>query len=307
MTAGAGTQNSPSYRFEPVDSCNMCGVADAKVLGRRLNAHQGLRVRDVVGVATTVLRCRACGLIYSNPRPIPSTIAQHYDRPPGEYWQQDDWQPGERDSVDRHVATFRSLWSGTRTPRALDVGAGLGQTMASLAQLGFDVYGFEPSLAFHGRALERGVDPHRLVAGSIEEVDHPAGAFDLITFEAVLEHLHDPAGSLGRALEWTAPGGLIYVEVPSADWLMAALANRAYRLLGTDYVTNLSPMHPPYHLYEFTRECFEHHPERAGYEIVSCRLHVCNTFASQPIAALARYVMEKWHKGMQLEIWLRKR
>jgi SAM-dependent methyltransferase len=294
-------QGSPLYRFEPVASCNMCGAADAKILGRRLNAHQGLRARHVVGVATTVVRCRACGLIYSNPRPIPDTIGHHYDRPPEEYW-----QPGGRNPFDQQVATFRSLWTGTRAPRALDVGAGLGHTMGSLAQSGFDVYGLEPSLAFRDRALERGVEPQRLVRGSIEEVDYPAGAFDLITFQAVLEHLHDPAGSLGRALEWTAPGGLIHVEVPSADWLMAALANRAYRLRGTDYVTNLSPMHPPYHLYEFTRECFERHAQHAGYEVVGCQAHVCDTFTPQPIAAIARYVMERWHTGMQLEVWLRK-
>ena len=68
----------------------------------------------------------------------------------------------------------------------------------------------------------------------------------------MLEHLQDPAAALTRALGWLAPSGLIHVEVPSAKWLLGRLLNLATRGLGMDYVTNLSPMHPPYHLYEFT-------------------------------------------------------
>jgi hypothetical protein len=60
-------------------------------------------------------------------------------------------------------------------------------------------------------------------------------------------------------VEWLAPNGQIYAEVPSARWLIGRMLNLAYRVRGIDYVTNLSPMHSPYHLYEFELKSFQRH------------------------------------------------
>src|SRR5947208_15781290 len=77
-----------TYRFRTVELCTMCGApaADAKVIGRRLNTHQGWRPTHTPGIATTVVRCSACGLIFSNPLPIPLDVDQHYGKPPEDYW-----------------------------------------------------------------------------------------------------------------------------------------------------------------------------------------------------------------------------
>ena len=49
---------------------------------------------------------------------------------------------------------------------------------------------------------------------------------------------------------------------------MSRALNAVYRLQGLDYVTNLSPMHPPFHLYEFTAASFRRYAERNGHRIV---------------------------------------
>ena len=36
--------------------------------------------------------------------------------------------------------------------------------------------------------------------------------------------------------------------------------------MGTNYVTNLNPMHVPYHLYEFDLKSFEVNAKKLGYE-----------------------------------------
>ncbi len=87
---------------------------------------------------------------------------------------------------------------------------------------------------------------------SVEDADFPARSFDFITFGAVLEHLYSPSLALSRALGWLRPGGIIQAEVPSSDHLLSKLLNFYFRLRGTNYVTHLSPMHPPFHLYEFS-------------------------------------------------------
>jgi SAM-dependent methyltransferase len=284
----------------------MCGDSDARTLGRRLNCHQGLRPRRLVGVATTVVECLTCRLIYANPRPVPVAFAQHYDRAPEQYWAPSYFAQAAG-YFDASAASFRRLWGGSTTPRALDVGAGIGKAMASLELNGFDAFGLEPSPAFRDAAIANGVQPGRLQLATIEDAVYEPRSFDLISFGAVLEHLHDPAAALERAVSWVAPGGLIFVEVPSARWLLARLLNLAYRLRGLDYVTHLSPMHQPFHLYEFTPQCFERHARRAAYEVVEQRFLPCESFMPKPADRFARRIMAATGTGMQLELWLRPR
>lgn len=298
-------QSSYTYRFERVAACAMCGHTEARTLGRRLNGHQGLRPHRAVGIATTVVQCRGCGLIYANPRPVPQTLAHHYGRPPEQYWRasyfEDD--PGY---FDDHAETFRRLWDGTGLARALDLGAGLGKAMAALERHGFDTLGLEPSVEFYDRAVANGIDRGRLQLATIEDADYEPGAFDFVNFGAVLEHVHDPATALTRAFRWLAPGGLILVDVPSASWLIGRLLNLVHRALRQDYVTNLSPMHSPFHLYEFTLDSFERHGRRAAYEVVEHRFVPSETFLPFPADALAARIMTRTGTGMQLEVWLRR-
>ena len=283
MTSGKELFN---YRFEPVGACIMCGSDSSRVLGRRLDRHQGLRPRHRKAVATTVVQCGECRLIYADPRPVSERIAEHYDTPPEDYWVAAyfDEDPGY---FQLQARSFDRLWRGSGTPRALDVGAGIGKAMDVLARHGFDAHGLEPSRSFYDRAISRGIPADHLRLATVEDVDYERETFDLVTFGAVLEHLQDPAVAIERALGWLSPGGLIHAEVPSARWLMARLLNLVYRLQGLDCVTNLSPMHPPYHLYEFTPASFRRHGERVGYELVEYQLFVCQTFLPRPLDAVA--------------------
>ena len=279
---------------------------EAKVLGRRLNVRQGLRPRRRVGIATTVQRCRGCGLVFTNPQPIPQTVGQHYDLEPEEYWDADYLDHADA-PADHYIEQFRSRWRGDRPAVALDVGAGVGHTMLALHQAGMEAWGIEPGAAFRRRALQRPeIREDRLLHATIETADLPDGRFDFINMGAVVEHLTDPAAALERAANWLAPGGLMMAAVPSSDWLVSRVLNLAYRVQGLDYVTNVSPMHSPYHLFEFTRRSFAAHGRRAGYEIADSRVVVCETYAPAPLRSLAYRVMDRTGTGMILEVWLRR-
>jgi SAM-dependent methyltransferase len=309
-TDGASAGAPFTYTFQPQARCNMCAapVADsAETLGKRLGRHQGIRPRNRTGVTTTIQRCKSCGLVFSNPTPVPQDIGQHYDIPVESYWTRDLTVADAYFSP--QIELFRELWkqTGDRVATALDVGARVGRAMASLERAGFDVAGLEPSAPFREVAVDRnGIPPDRLSLASVEEADYPDGAFDLVTFGAVVEHLLDPAACLERALGWTRPGGLIHVEVPSSDWLMARMLDLAYRVQGLDYTTHLSPMHSPFHLYEFTLVSFERHAERAGYEVASHRRLVGDLYAPARLRRPLAKAMSKSGTGMQLEVWLRR-
>jgi hypothetical protein len=294
------------YALVEVEQCNMCAapVSTAKVLGRRLSRSQGLRPTRVIGVSTTVMRCEECGLVFTNPLPTPHDIGQHYETPPEDYWKPHYFE-GASDYFSHQIETFSRLRAGDGRPVALDIGAGIGKCMRSLTAHGFEAHGLEPSAAFRQAAIDRGdIDPNRLTLGAIEDASYEPGKFDFVTFGAVLEHLPDPAGCIERAMIWLAPGGLMHIEVPSSDWLTARLVNLVYRVQGLDYVANLSPMHPPYHLYEFTPDSFHRHGQRAGYVVAYEKRYAATTFLPGPDRWWQTF-MDHTGTGMQLETWLR--
>ncbi len=192
--------------------------------------------------------------------------------------------------------------------KALDVGAGLGKGMISLSKNGFDTYGFEPSASFYEKAISAmGISRERLKLDRIENVNYPGNQFDFITFGAVFEHLYHPAACLEKAMGWLKPGGIIHVEVPSSSYLIARLFNGYYRLRGTNYVTNISPMHVPFHLYEFGLKSFEALGKRLGYKIEKQRYEVCEIMHIPKLfhPFLKKYM--QWTKtGMQMTVYLRK-
>lgn len=297
---------SREYRFVPVQFCAMCGSTRHRLKGLRLNGSQGRRPRRASGIAVSVKRCLDCDLVFADPLPIPARLSDHYGLPPEEYWPPEDFVL-DPSYLGREIQEAKRLLGFRPGMAALDIGAGLGKGMTALSRAGFDTYGIEPSEPFHARAMEAGADPSRLANATLQEAQFPPGMFDFITFGAVLEHLFDPAAAIERALQWLKPGGIVHVEVPSSKHLISRIINAYYRLLGTNYVTNLSPMHPPFHLFEFGLRSFEKHGARAGYVIASHRIEVCSIYH---VPALfhgpLRWLMKQSGTGMQLTVYLKR-
>ena len=99
----------------------------------------------------------------------------------------------------------------------------------------------------------------------------------------------------------------MYVEVPSSDWLVNKIINRIYKLKGKDYVGNLSPMHEPFHLYEFGVDSFERNAEKLGYEIADKVFYVGDTYLPKVMDPIIKPYMKRTDKGMQLALMLRKK
>jgi 2-polyprenyl-3-methyl-5-hydroxy-6-metoxy-1,4-benzoquinol methylase len=298
------------YYFNYIETCNFCDstVEKSKILGQRLNQSQGFNPKNKIGISTSVMKCKNCGLIFSNPQPVPFDIQDHYGLPPESYWKPE-YFAIDKNYFGHQIKTTKKLLPFEKGMKALDVGAGLGKCMLSLEAAGYDVYGFEPSVPFHQKAIgQMNILPDRLKLGMIEEVDYPENNFDFITFGAVLEHLYDPAAAIKRAMKWLKPGGLIHIEVPSSKYLMAKIFNFYFRLRGTNYVNNISPMHRPFHLYEFSIESFRYHASTENYEIAHHEYYVCDVyFIPKIFHPVLKWYMASTNTGMQLAVWLRKK
>ena len=306
---GSEEVGTKRYSFEEVNSCEMCGHATSnhKVMGQRLNQSQGFWPKRKTGVSVSVRRCSNCGLIYSSPQPVPLDLQDHYGIQPEDYWKPEYFRV-EDAYFSRQIAAVKRLLPFAQNMIALDVGSGIGKGIIALERAGFTTYGFEPSISFYQKATaEMGVNPERLLLGSIEEVHYEDSFFDLITFGAVFEHLSHPARNLEKALRWLKPNGIIHMEVPSSRWLISKMVNLYYTFIGTDYVTNLSPMHVPFHLYEFDLRSFHALGRRLGFTVVEHYFDVCQIFYFPKFMhPLLRQFMKWTNTGMQLTVYLKK-
>lgn len=296
------------YYFDEIDHCNMCGAGREQLLimGKRLNKAQGYNPHKKEGLTTSVIRCKKCGLIFSNPRPVPFDIQDHYGVSPETYWKEEYFKVSDS-YFSQEITWFKNLKKFKPGMKSLDIGAGIGKQMQALQKSGFDVYGLEPGKDFYELAIDKmGIPKSKLTLGALEDTDFQENYFDFISFGAVLEHLYDPSSSIKQAIKWLKTGGLIHIEVPNSGWLISKLLNAFYKLRGLDYVTNLSPMHVPYHLYEFSRDSFIKNGKLSGYIVKDYKYYVCETFLPSFLDPLLKGYMKRTNKGMQLCVWLEK-
>lgn len=298
------------YYFEEITKCEMCGESTNKhkVMGLRLNQSQGLSPKKKTGIAITVCKCLNCGLNYTSPLPIPLDIQDHYGTPAEEYWKPSYfvWSP---DYIYNLVVTMKELLPFKKGMKSLDIGAGIGKSMLTLNHMGFDAYGLEPSASFYEKAISKmNIKPDRLKLGMIENAEYEENSFDVITFNAVFEHLYHPASVLEKALKWLKPNGIIQISVPSSKHLIPKFFNFYFWLRGTGYVTNLSPMHSPYHLYEFDLKSFKKLASRLNLTLESYHYDICNIDLIPKIfhPILKKY-MEWTDTGMDVTVYLRKK
>ncbi|MGO8683387.1 MAG: class I SAM-dependent methyltransferase [Thermoleophilia bacterium] len=234
---------------------------------------------DRLGVASpddrfTIVRCRRCGLAYTNPRPTAAEIGAYY--PPG--YNGDTRRSGSvarlEDAYRRRQQGEVLRWLASRRPqrgRLLDVGCGSGDLLLALSADGWTVGGVEPDAAGAALARGRGLD---VVTGRFEDVELPAD-FAVIVFSGVLEHVADPVAALRRARALLAPGGLLAVlHLPLLDSPQA----RAFgaRWLALDL---------PRHLTHFENATFAMTAAAAGLRIVGRESYSQRHSAAQLVAS----------------------
>jgi SAM-dependent methyltransferase len=120
-------------------------------------------------------------------------------------------------------------------------------------------------------AAARGV---QIESSSIEmsTVVDQENAFDVIYLAAVLEHLYDPVLCLKRIRRALRPGGLVFIDVPNECSIRAKLGNLYMRLRGRDWVVNLSPTFPPFHVVGFCPGSLKRALSEARIEVVELQV-----------------------------------
>jgi SAM-dependent methyltransferase len=100
--------------------------------------------------------------------------------------------------------------------RMLDAGCGTGRNLQEFGRLG-PATGVDPSPEAIDFCRQRGIEG--VTRGTIEHLEFPDGAFDLILATDVLEHLRDDRAALRELRRVAAPGATLLCTVPAYRWL----------------------------------------------------------------------------------------
>ncbi len=201
-----------------------------------------LRVADRFALAQgpvyCLQRCRACGMVYLNPRPVEADSSHYY--------QHQAYLPfaslTSRPTVTQRVYNFfrrRNLnWKrrliARLQPRGalLDVGCGTGEFLAVMRAAGWQVRGLERDAnAAHWGREQLQLD---IQVGSVSDLQQ--GSYDVITLWHVLEHFYSPQTALQRLRENLADKGALIIAVPN-------LASVDAGIYGADWIALDTPRH----------------------------------------------------------------
>jgi SAM-dependent methyltransferase len=206
-----------------------------------------------------VVRCRACGLLRTSPRPTAETIGFYYPPDYGPYVgtraDAPSARPGGLVRFAKRLLDVRAHALPPLPPgRLLEIGCASGSYLQAMATAGWTVEGIEFSADAAADARRAGLD---VAVGAIETVEKPEVRYDLIVGWMVLEHLHDPAGGLRKLARWAKPDAVLAFSVPDAG------AATAVRLFGARWYD----LHLPNHLFHYDRTTLTRLLEANGWRV----------------------------------------
>jgi 2-polyprenyl-3-methyl-5-hydroxy-6-metoxy-1,4-benzoquinol methylase len=206
----------------------------------------------------TIVECRRCGLVYTNPRLRADDSEKRYsaDYFRNEYLPSVRPPPGtdEGQFLDDRFRPSIALLArcGTARGRLLEIGTGAGFFLKAAARAGWDAHGLELSAEAAAYARDTlGLDVRQCAA---EEMPFEPGSFDAAAMFEVIEHLRDPMAVIRAARRAVRPGGVLVLSTPN----LRALSRW---MLGEQWAV-LSPVE---HLYYFTEHTLEAVLTAAGF------------------------------------------
>lgn len=265
----------PDAHFEPA-VCDACGASG------QASIYQFF----FDGQRSDVVRCIACGLAYSSPRPTAQSLGGFYGDsyysfgPPKlpdpkatlgfkerlrrtilarhmSYATLTGADAGVPALFTRFLAKFLVMPVWQKDGRLLDVGCGSGERMLELQNFGWTVRGLEFSESAAAAGCSVGLD---ISVGDLTSAKIAPESFTTIAFYHSLEHVFSPLATLKAAHAALAPGGTLLVAVPNFGCSERRLFGRRWDWLQM-----------PTHLYHFDRETLTRLVLAAGFSNIDVR------------------------------------
>ena len=219
-----GEPASRRLAMEPVHCC-ICGTRDSEPVGVGEDFEYRTSPDHFLAV-----QCDHCGLVYLDPRPTRRELPTIY---PDSYhaFSFDEERFGLVYKIRRRLEARRLLAVCKGIPAdaaILDVGCGDGFHLEILRDFGrpdWRLVGIDLDPRAIEAAERRGITAHR---GSVEDIDLPAGGFQVALLIQTIEHVSDPAAVLRSIRKLLAPGGRLFVVTDNTGSIDFTIAKRRH-------------------------------------------------------------------------------
>ncbi len=172
-------------------------------------------------------RCQECGTAWTYPKSSREELDSHYSE--SYYGPENVKFISILEKIVGWAANKRAKWMNGKIgdhSKILEIGCGRGLLLSSLAGLGHECHGTERSKLAARRAQKvPGLEIH---TAPLDECSFQTNYFDLVILWHVLEHLDNPAHTLGRLCQLLRPGGILILEVPNLTSLQSRLTGKRW-------------------------------------------------------------------------------
>lgn len=210
-----------------------------------------------------LVRCEACGVVYTNPRICEQAIGDYY---PPEYTSYAARRDNKLKRYIKYLAKYiyhdehqklACLLRKNNVRTVLEVGPGNGDLIKYLYDNGFEVTGIELNDKCVERIKKMGIVCYQ---GTIEGIKDKLLTYDAVIMCHVLEHVYHPKISLKIIHSVLSDNGLLYLSVPNIFSNEARLFGKYWR--GLDL---------PRHITHFSSETLGNLLENSDYSVDKIR------------------------------------
>lgn len=210
-------------------SCNQCNRNEKKDFFSIYSSTSG-EFREY-----RVVRCRKCGLVYLNPRPVEEQIFDMYKN---RYYnlvnRPDIADDGKVHFSQSHLARQKLMLNRIERyvskGQICEIGCGYGAFLDLARTRDWETYGIELSHQFAD--YSRGVLGPNIFEGILRECSFPRGFFDAVNLNNVIEHYTDPYHKLLEINRVLKSNGILQILTPNLNGLTARASRFYLKLKG---------------------------------------------------------------------------
>ena len=228
---------------ESLQACDLCGGSKYTIISQR----------DRRNLSLTTGLCEGCGLVSHLPVPTEDEVAAYY----AQDYRKD--YHGESAPSPRRI--MRAWNNGQRIlsqvrdylpekASVFEIGAGIGCTVKSFEEAGFDATGIEPNEGFN--AYTRGTLHAKVANTNLYDLHADDGGMDAVLLIHVIEHFSSPTRALKHMRSLIKDNGMLYIECPNIAAPFATFG-RLFHFA---------------HIYNFTPNTLIALAAKCGYEVV---------------------------------------